>query len=115
MNADDPAGASHAGAPSDIGSEIADAADAVSLHALAVAADPTLAGVPGTYQTSQAYDGVGLAQGDAHPYDGHVALVLDPGLLPEIDSMLDLLTSAHDLFDVPAMDIGGASDDATST
>ena len=114
MNAEDPTGGAHTGAPSDIGSEIADAADALSLHALAVAADPALAGLPGNYQSSQAYDGVNLAQGDAHTYDGHVALVLDPGLLPEIDSMLDLLTSSHDLFDVPAMDIGG-SDDVTST
>ena len=69
---------------------------------------------PETTSRVQAYDGVNLAQGDAHTYDGHVALVLDPGLLPEIDSMLDLLTSSHDLFDVPAMDIGG-SDDVTST
>jgi hypothetical protein len=90
-------------------------ADALSLHPLAVAADPALAGLSGIYQTGHAYDGGDLGQSDAHAYDGHVALVLDPGLLPEIDSMLDLLTSSHHLFDVPAMDIGGASDDATST
>jgi hypothetical protein len=87
----------------------------LSLHALAVAADPALAGLGGTYQTGHAYDVGDLGQSDTHAYDAHVALVLDPGLLPEIDSMLDLLTSSHDLFDVPVMDFVGASDDATST
>ena len=117
MSAAEPAGAPHADVPSDLGSETAGAAD-LSLHALAVAADPTLAGLPGAYPAGQAYhayDGGDLGQGDTHFYDSHVALVLDPGLLPDIDSMLDLLTSSHDLFDVPAMDIGGALDDATST
>ena len=59
-------------------------------------------------------DGI-LGQADDHVYDGHVALVLDPESLPGMDSTLDLLTTSTDLFDVPAMDIGGEWNDATST
>lgn len=52
---------------------------------------------------------------DAHAYDGHVALELDPGLLPDIDSALDLLTSSHQLFDVPALDVASVLDDSLPT
>jgi hypothetical protein len=47
---------------------------------------------------------------DAHGYDGHVALALDSDMLPTFDATLDLLTSAVDLFDVPAVDFGGSHD-----
>jgi|GEM_PF-4996834 len=47
-----------------------------------------------------------------HEYDGHVALALDAGLLPSIDTALDLLTSSHDLFDVPAVDLGAVADES---
>ena len=55
-------------------------------------------------------DGAGAAFSGAHEYDGHVALALDAGILPNIDSALDLLTSSHHLFDVPAIDLGAADD-----
>ena len=58
-------------------------------------------------------DGI-LGQADGHVYDGHVALVLDPGFLSGMDSTLDLLTTSTDLFDVPAMDVDGTWNDATS-
>jgi hypothetical protein len=51
---------------------------------------------------------------DANAYDGHVALALDTGVLPDIDSTLDLLTSSHHLFDVPALDVSSTPDDASS-
>ena len=51
---------------------------------------------------------------DTNAYDGHVALALDTGVLPDIDSTLDLLTSSHQLFDVPALDVASSPDDASS-
>jgi len=51
---------------------------------------------------------------DANAYDGHVALALDTGVLSDIDSTLDLLTSSHHLFDVPALDVSSTSDDTSS-
>jgi hypothetical protein len=51
---------------------------------------------------------------NANAYDGHVALALDTGVLPDIDSTLDLLTSSHHLFDVPAMDVSSTPDDTSS-
>lgn len=51
---------------------------------------------------------------DANTYDGHVALALDTGVLPDIDSTLDLLTSSHHLFDVPALDVTSPPDDTSS-
>ncbi len=48
----------------------------------------------------------------ADVYDGHVPLALDAGILPAIDATLDLLTTATDLFDVPAFDFGHAAGDA---
>jgi hypothetical protein len=78
-----------------------------SLALLAVAADPALAG----FAVAQVDPTLGaVAQTDGLVYDGHVALVLDPGM----DSTLDLLTTSADLFDVPAMDIGNVGNDATS-
>lgn len=52
---------------------------------------------------------------DANGYDGHVALALDPGVLPDIDSTLDLLTSSHHLFDVPVLDVSCVPDDTSSS
>jgi hypothetical protein len=49
---------------------------------------------------------------DVQAYDGHVALALDPGTLADIDLTLDLLTSSHQLFDVPVLDVS-ASDDVS--
>jgi hypothetical protein len=51
---------------------------------------------------------------DANAYEGHVALALDTGVLPDIDSTLDLLTSSPDLFDVPALDLSSGQDGASS-
>lgn len=48
----------------------------------------------------------------AQGYEGHVALALDTGAMADIDQTLDLLTSSHQLFDVPALDVG-AFDDAS--
>lgn len=53
-------------------------------------------------------DGVNVL--DAQGYDGHVALALDPGTLADIDLTLDLLTSSHQLFDVPVLDVSAADD-----
>jgi hypothetical protein len=116
MSAGEPAGVPNPGTLADLGAE-ADGTEVSSLDTLPIVADPALAGLAATYQTSHAFDGVDSGYADTHLYDGHVALALDPSLLPAMDSMLDLLMSSHDLFDVPAMDIAGvpASDDATST
>ena len=51
---------------------------------------------------------------DTNTYDGHVALALDMGVLPALDSTLDLLTSSHHLFDVPALDVPSDPGDASS-
>jgi hypothetical protein len=51
---------------------------------------------------------------ETNTYDGHVALALDMGVLPAIDSTLDLLTSSHHLFDVPALDVPSDPGDASS-
>ena len=58
--------------------------------------------------------GFGADSLDTNAYDGHVALALDTGVLPDIDSTLDLLTSSHQLFDVPALDVSSSPDDASS-
>ena len=58
--------------------------------------------------------GLNFGAADANAYDGHVALALDTGVLPDIDSTLDLLTSSHHLFDVPALDVSSTPDDASS-
>jgi hypothetical protein len=52
---------------------------------------------------------------DTQSYDGHVALALDADILPNIDITLELLTSSHHLFDVPALDIAGTADDSMQT
>jgi hypothetical protein len=49
---------------------------------------------------------------DAAVYDGHVALALDTDVLPDIDATLDMLTSSHQLFDVPALDVANVVDDS---
>ena len=55
-------------------------------------------------------NGFGADSLDTNAYDGHVALALDTGALPDID----LLTSSHHLFDVPALDVSSSPDDASS-
>jgi len=57
-------------------------------------------------------DSAGSELTGTHEYDGHVALALDAGILPNIDAALDLLTSSHHLFDVPAVDLGPVADDS---
>ncbi|HWB45933.1 MAG TPA: hypothetical protein VG900_10880 [Hyphomicrobiaceae bacterium] len=48
---------------------------------------------------------VGDLGADAGVYDGHVALAaIDAGAPTDIGHALDWLTTAHDLFDVPAID-----------
>jgi hypothetical protein len=80
--------------------------DAVPLDAADVAA-LVAASQHGTWvEDSDA--ALSVAQG----YDGHVALALDTGAMADIDQTLDLLTSSHQLFDVPALDVG-AFDDAS--
>lgn len=115
MSDDIPAGESSAAVPVDAGSEGAGGAELLpSLALLAVAADPALAGFAAA-QVDPMWDAAALGQADGHVYDGHVALVLDPGTFPGMDGTLDLLTTSADLFDVPAMDIGDAGNDASST
>jgi hypothetical protein len=95
----------------------------------------TTAGLEAAIDASHLADGVGLelasllansrpgdfalasdaGASDAQAYDGHVALELDAGLLPDIDSTLDLLTSSHQLFDVPALDVASVLDDSLPT
>jgi hypothetical protein len=58
--------------------------------------------------------GAGVHGDHAQSYDAHVALTLDPSSLPDIDSTLDALTSSHNLFDVPALDVA-CLDDALPT
>ncbi len=48
-------------------------------------------------------------------YDSHVPLVLDGHELAGLDAALDLLTSSHDLFDVPTLDLPTAGDDGSSS
>ena len=52
------------------------------------------------------------ALASAQGYEGHVALALDAGAMADIDQTLDLLTSSHQLFDVPALDVGTFDDAA---
>ncbi len=95
----------------------------------------TTAGAEAAIDASHPADGVGLelasllansrpgdfapvsdaGASDAQAYDGHVALELDAGLLPDIDSTLDLLTSSHQLFDVPVLDVASVLDDLLPT
>jgi hypothetical protein len=115
MSDERPAGEPLPSTSADTGAEAASEAALPSLAALAVAADPTLAGVAAPTEPLPPLDVDVLGHGEAHAYDGHVALVLDPALLPDLDSTLDFLTSSADLFDVPALIIGGDSHDATPT
>jgi hypothetical protein len=114
MSDEPPPGEPPPSTPADSGAEAAGEPALPSLAALAVAADPTLAGVAALAESLLTLDADVLGHGDALAYDGHVALVLDPALLPDMDSTLDLLTSSPDLFDVPALDIGGDWHDTTS-
>jgi hypothetical protein len=51
----------------------------------------------------------------AHAYDSHVPLVLDGHELAGLDAALDVLTTSHDLFDVPMLDMPVPADDASSS
>jgi hypothetical protein len=115
MSDEHPAGEPPASTSANAGAEAASEVILPSLSALAVAADPALAGVVTLAESHVPLDADILGHGEAHAYDGHVALVLDPTLLPDMDSTLDLLTNSPDLFDVPALDIGGDWHDATPT
>ena len=115
MNDDSPGGDLQAAVSDVAAPEATSGTELPSLAALAAAADPTLVGLVGAEQPTPVLDDGIPGQVDGHAYDGHVALVLDPGFLPGMDSTLDLLTTSTDLFDVPAMDIGGEWNDATST
>ena len=114
MSDDSPGGEPQAAVSSDTGPGPAGGAELPSLALLAVAADPALAEQIGAGQPDPLLDGSILGQADGHVYDGHVALVLDPGFLSGMDSTLDLLTTSADLFDVPAMDVDGTWNDGTS-
>jgi hypothetical protein len=52
---------------------------------------------------------------DVGAYDSHVPLVLDSHELAGVDAMLDLLTTSHDLFDVPMLDTPAAADDTSTS
>ncbi len=67
-----------------------------------------------THTTDLAADATG-GVADAAAYDGHVALALDTDVLPDIDATLDMLTSSHQLFDVPALDVENVVDDSLPT
>ena len=54
--------------------------------------------------------GVSAGPVDVQAYDGHVALALDAGILPDMDSTLDVLTTSHHLFDVPVLDLAWLDD-----
>ena len=115
MAADSPADATGANSTTDGDFQSPDGADALPLAALAVAADPALALTLGGGALVQAHD-VGLAtSADAMGYDGHVALALDADALPGINSLLDLLVTSHDLFDIPSIDSVQPFDDSTPT
>ena len=89
----------------------------LTLDGLGAAADPTLAPQAPMDHVQASLDAGFAGTADFVAYDGHVALALDSSTLPGLDATLDLLTTAHDLFDVPAMDFGGGggADDASIT
>lgn len=88
-----------------------------NLHGLPIAAELGLTALLASDQAEHFANGGDHSDAHAYDgaYDGHVALALDPGVIPDIDATLDLLTSSHDLFDVPAMDLGSTADDALPT
>ena len=88
---------------------------AADAHPLPVVATADLADLLANGQWGDGAHEFNPSIADAHAYDGHVALALDTGALPDINFTLDLLTSSHHLFDVPALDVSPGSDDASST
>jgi hypothetical protein len=112
MAADNPVDPSGTGPSTDGEAQAPTAADALPLAALALAADPILA--PTLYGDAPA-GAAPVALADATQYDGHVALALDADALPALDSMLDLLVTSHDLFEIPAIDSVSPLDDSTPT
>jgi hypothetical protein len=96
MAIETPTGAADASLPLEIGLQTQAEPDAIA----------SLADLLGGGQAAHADAAARLTDGDA--YEGHVALALDHDLPTDLASTLDLLTHAHDLFDVPAMDLGDA-------
>lgn len=88
---------------------------AAGSHDVGLATTAELANLLANGQWTDGGHGASIDFTDANAYDGHVALALDPGALPDIDSTLDLLTSSHHLFDVPALDVSSVCDDSSST
>jgi hypothetical protein len=115
MGIENPANESGTSPSTETDAPPAAAADALPLDGLAAAADPALAGLAASAQPQLTHDDSDslLGQGSTSDYDSHVALVLDPSVLPDMDATLDLLTTSHDLFDVPAIDFGGTAGDAS--
>jgi hypothetical protein len=111
MGIESSANESGAGPSTETDARPAAADDTLPLDGLGAAADPALAGRDASAQPQ--LDDSLLGQGSAGVYDSHVALVLDPSVLPDMDATLDLLTTSHDLFDVPAIDFGGTAGDAS--
>ena len=115
MAADNPAEATGANSIADGESQAPVTGDALPLAALAVAADPAMALTLGGGALNHADDAGPVSPADAIAYDGHVALALDADALPGINSMLDLLVTSHDLFDIPSIDSVQPFDDSTPT
>jgi hypothetical protein len=83
-------------------------------NAVLVAHDAASNVDPGAFAADIAGVDAGV-EAAAHAYDSHVPLVLDGHELAGIDAALDLLTSSHDLFDVPTLDMPAPADDASSS
>lgn len=95
--------------PSDAATGLPQDGDATPAHettTTAKAADPEVLAVASELGVTTDWLENADANMDAHGYEGHVALALDAQMLPDIDVTLDLLTSSHHLFDVPALDFG---------
>jgi hypothetical protein len=77
-------------------------------------------GIPSEAAAAPTSDGEGpAATAVADPphvdlYEGHVALALETHAVPAFDAALDLLTTSHQLFDVPAIDFSTSMDDASA-
>jgi hypothetical protein len=88
------------------------ASDSAALEAAAPLDAADIAALVAASQSGTWAENSDSALSAAQGYDGHVALALDTGAMADIDQTLDLLTSSHQLFDVPALDVG-AFDDAS--
>ena len=50
---------------------------------------------------------------DMPAYDGQAVVALDADVLADMDATTDLLTTAHDLFEIPALHLPADLDDAS--